>query len=150
MSVRTKVLGLVDVMMRVPPIMVIDEILKIGMGLPTRLYPDKDKASASIDPPTESPPESSNQNPLASIKEFFGLGSGDGLAQMSSAASAQSALEQTIENASRSAKSHGMLSSVFNTVMDELSQDQTLADVLSITTVKFVICLFGESSTRVT
>jgi len=69
---------------------------------------------------------------------------------MSSAASAQSALEQTIENASRSAKSHGMLSSVFNTVMDELSQDQTLADVLSITTVKFVICLFGESSTRVT
>ncbi|XP_036674204.3 protein TRC8 homolog isoform X1 [Drosophila suzukii] len=143
MSVRTKVLGLVDVMMRVPPIMVIDEILKIGMGLPTRLYPDKDKAGASIDPPTESPPESSNQNPLASIKEFFGLGSGDGLAQMSSAASAQSALEQTIENASRSAKSHGMLSSVFNTVMDELSQDQTLADVLSITTVKFVICLFG-------
>ncbi|XP_016952650.1 protein TRC8 homolog isoform X2 [Drosophila biarmipes] len=144
MSVRTKVLGLVDVMMRVPPIMVIDEILKIGMGLPTRLYPDKDRGGpgASIAPPTESPPESSN--PLASIKEFFGLGSGDGLGQMTPAvAAAQSALEQTIENASQSAKTHGMLSSVFNTVMDELSQDQTLADVLSITTVKFVICLFG-------
>lgn len=34
MSVRTKVLGLVDVIMRVPPLFVIDEILKIGMGLP--------------------------------------------------------------------------------------------------------------------
>ncbi|EDV92687.1 GH18695 [Drosophila grimshawi] len=37
MSIRTQVLGFVDVMMRVPPIIVIDEILKIGMGLPTQL-----------------------------------------------------------------------------------------------------------------
>lgn len=35
MSMRTKVLGMVDVMMRVPPLFVIDEILKISMGLPT-------------------------------------------------------------------------------------------------------------------
>lgn len=33
--VRTKVLGLVDVIMRVPSLFIIDEILKIGMGLPT-------------------------------------------------------------------------------------------------------------------
>ncbi|XP_059607512.1 protein TRC8 homolog [Phlebotomus argentipes] len=33
MSVRTKVLGLIDVLMRVPPLFVIDEILKIQMGL---------------------------------------------------------------------------------------------------------------------
>ncbi|XP_017131459.1 protein TRC8 homolog isoform X1 [Drosophila elegans] len=146
MSVRTKVLGLVDVMMRVPPVMVIDEILKIGMGLPTRLYPEKSPGgiAASESPPTESPPES-NQDPFASIKEFFGLGGGDGIPPMTSAAvgAAQSALEQTIENASRSAQSHGMLSSGFNSLMDELSHDETLADVLSITTVKFVICLFG-------
>ncbi|XP_058456926.1 protein TRC8 homolog isoform X2 [Malaya genurostris] len=32
--VRTKVLGLVDVIMRVPSLFIIDEILKIGMGLP--------------------------------------------------------------------------------------------------------------------
>ncbi|XP_017039005.1 protein TRC8 homolog isoform X2 [Drosophila ficusphila] len=138
MSVRTKVLGLVDVMMRVPPVMVIDEILKIGMGLPTRLYPEK----APEVKPSESPPES--KDPLASIKEFFGLG-GDGISQMTSSAAekAQSALEQTIENASRSAQSNGMLSSGFNSLMDELSHDETLANVLSITTVKFVICLFG-------
>lgn len=35
MSVRTKVLGMVDVIMRVPPLFVIDEILKISMGLTT-------------------------------------------------------------------------------------------------------------------
>ncbi|XP_075148711.1 TRC8 ring finger protein isoform X2 [Haematobia irritans] len=35
MSIRTKVLGMVDVMMRVPPILVIDEILKIDMGIPS-------------------------------------------------------------------------------------------------------------------
>ncbi|XP_313450.6 protein TRC8 homolog isoform X1 [Anopheles gambiae] len=32
--VRTKVLGLVDVIMRVPSLFIIDEILKIGMGVP--------------------------------------------------------------------------------------------------------------------
>ncbi|XP_017083227.1 protein TRC8 homolog isoform X2 [Drosophila eugracilis] len=140
MSVRTKVLGLVDVMMRVPPVMVIDEILKIGMGLPTRLYPDKGgpETVANDTPPTEPPPGTSpNPDPFASIKEFFG--------QMSTSASGsvQSALEQSIDNASKTAKTHGMLSSGFNTLMDELSHDQTLAEVLSLTTVKFVICLFG-------
>lgn len=34
MSVRTKILGMVDVIMRVPPLFVIDEILKISMGIP--------------------------------------------------------------------------------------------------------------------
>lgn len=34
MSVRTKMLGFVDVILRVPPIFIIDEILKIGMGIP--------------------------------------------------------------------------------------------------------------------
>lgn len=32
---RTRVLGMVDVIMRVPPLFVIDEILKISMGLPS-------------------------------------------------------------------------------------------------------------------
>lgn len=34
MSVRTRILGMVDVIMRVPPLFVIDEILKNSMGLP--------------------------------------------------------------------------------------------------------------------
>lgn len=35
MSMRTRILGMVDVIMRVPPLFVIDEILKISMGLPS-------------------------------------------------------------------------------------------------------------------
>lgn len=147
---RTKVLGLVDVMMRVPPVMVIDEILKIGMGLPTRLYPEK---SPSSSPSAESLPKSDassmdpDQDPFASIKAFFGLGGGDAIAAAttSAAVAAQEVLERSIENASRSAQSEGILSSGFNSLMDELAHDETLSDVLSITTVKFVICLFGES-----
>lgn len=33
MSLRTKILGLVEILLRVPPLFVIDEILKIGLGL---------------------------------------------------------------------------------------------------------------------
>ncbi|XP_032576839.1 protein TRC8 homolog isoform X2 [Drosophila sechellia] len=141
MSVRTKVLGLVDVMMRVPPVMVMDEILKMEMGMHSWLYPDKDKASGALDPPTEAPAVPSSQDPFASIKEFFGLGAGDAISHMTS--SAQSVLEQSIEDASQTAKTNGVLSSGFNSLMNELSKDQTLADVLSITTVKFVLCVFA-------
>ncbi|KAH8355908.1 hypothetical protein KR200_001862 [Drosophila serrata] len=146
MSMRTKVLGLVDVMMRVPPVMVIDEILKIGMGLPTRLYPDKSSPSSSSDeslPKTDAASTDPDQDPFASIKAFFGLGDTVAAATTSAAAVAQEALERSIENASRSAQSEGILSSGFNSLMDELAHDETLSDVLSITTVKFVICLFG-------
>ena len=38
MSVRTKVLGLVDVLMRVPSLFVIDEILKISMGFSSSMH----------------------------------------------------------------------------------------------------------------
>lgn len=34
MSVRTKILGFVDVILRVPPLFLLDEIFKIGLGLP--------------------------------------------------------------------------------------------------------------------
>ncbi|KAH8258216.1 hypothetical protein KR038_007860 [Drosophila bunnanda] len=146
MSMRTKVLGLVDVMMRVPPVMVIDEILKIGMGLPTRLYPDKSSPSSSSAEPlpkTDASAADLDQDPFASIKAFFGLGDGMAAATTSAAAAAQEVLERSIEKASRSAQSDGILSSGFNSLMEELAHDETLSDVLSITTVKFVICLFG-------
>ena len=41
MSMRTKVLGMVDVLMRVPPLFVIDEMLKISMGLPKAVTEDQ-------------------------------------------------------------------------------------------------------------
>ncbi|KRK04192.1 protein TRC8 homolog isoform X1 [Drosophila yakuba] len=140
MSVRTKVLGLVDVMMRVPPVMVIDEVLKIDMGLHTWLNPNKDKLASEA---LTAPPEAAgSRDTFASIKEFFGLSAAeDAIAHMTS--SAQSALEQSIENASKTAKTHGVLSTGFNSLMSELSKDETLANVLSIITVKFVICVFA-------
>ncbi|XP_017023790.1 protein TRC8 homolog isoform X2 [Drosophila kikkawai] len=150
MSMRTKVLGLVDVIMRVPPVMVIDEILKIGMGLPTRLYPDKSSSPSSSSsaeslPQTDASSTDASQDPFASVKAFFGLNGADGIAAAttSAAVAAQEALERSIENASRSAQSDGILSSGFNTLMNELAQDESLSDLISITTVKFVICLFG-------
>ena len=44
MSIRSKVLGLVDVIMRVPPLFIIDGILKMSMGLPNSTQ-DFDAAS---------------------------------------------------------------------------------------------------------
>lgn len=152
-------LGFVDVMMRVPPIMVIDEILKIGMGLPTRLYPDKVTGTESL-----TTVEAVNSNrarsttvAFRSVKAFFGIGSDvsttDSVAAAVTASvsasinnNSQEILEQTIEDASKSANVNGMLSTNFNTLMDELAHDDMLANILSITTVKFVICLLGKSS----
>ncbi|KAH8359653.1 hypothetical protein KR093_008181 [Drosophila rubida] len=160
MSIRTQVLGFVDVMMRVPPIIVIDEILKIGMGLPTRLYPDKVPSMTTTTTPATSHLDASNISAAPtttsdSVKAIFGLASGAAAAATTTSAAAVSAvtasisnssqeiLEQTIENASKAAHTDGMLSSNFNTLMDELAHDGVLADILSITTIKFVICLLG-------
>jgi E3 ubiquitin-protein ligase RNF139 len=34
MAIRTKLLALVDVILRVPPLFIMDELLRIGLGLP--------------------------------------------------------------------------------------------------------------------
>ncbi|ALC46180.1 Trc8 [Drosophila busckii] len=153
MSVRTQVLGLVDVMMRVPPIMVIDEILKISMGLPTRLYPDKSADDTATAGAADQAQTGSETDTFSSIKAFFGMASAEETAAAAASAisnaansainSSQQMIERTIENASKTAHENGMLSSNFNTLMDELAQDTMLADILNTTTVKFVICVLG-------
>ncbi|XP_030564269.1 protein TRC8 homolog isoform X2 [Drosophila novamexicana] len=143
MSIRTQVLGLVDVMMRVPPIMVIDEILKIGMGVPSQLSSGKGYTMETATASKSAPQEASNStDTLASIKAFFGMGSEDS-ATSSIGNHSQDILEHTIENASKSAQAGGMLSSNFNSLMDELANDGMLGNILNITTVKFVVCLLG-------
>ncbi|XP_068156074.1 protein TRC8 homolog isoform X2 [Drosophila tropicalis] len=144
MSMRTKVLGLVDVMMRVPPIMVIDEILKIGMGLPTRMYPEKNEVSTSTTTggwPTETP---SNSGTFSYLKTFFGLyieepANADVVAHSND-------IEEAIDNASKSAETRGMISNGFNSIMDELANDDVISSIISITTVKFVLCVLGFAS----
>ncbi|KRF99398.1 uncharacterized protein Dwil_GK11181, isoform B [Drosophila willistoni] len=146
MSMRTKVLGLVDVMMRVPPIMVIDEILKIGMGLPTRMYPEKNEAGTStttVEVSTEPP---SNNEAFSFITTFFGLSSGSGPDPSPPGEAGQNVIEQAIDNASKAAQSRGMLGNGFNTIMDGLAHDEAIASIISITTVKFVLCILGFAS----
>ncbi|EDW58945.1 protein TRC8 homolog isoform X2 [Drosophila virilis] len=144
MSIRTQVLGLVDVMMRVPPIMVIDEILKIGMGVPSQLSSGKGYTMETTTSTTKAAPQeaSNSTDTLANIKAFFGMGSEDS-ATSSIGNRSQDILEHTIENASKSAQAGGMLSSNFNSLMDELANDSMLGNILNITTVKFVVCLLG-------
>lgn len=119
MSFRAKVLGLVDVMMRVPPILVIDEILKIGMGLPTRLYPPTDKTNSGLttDDDINSSSNSTNNVPgLTTKASAIGL-----LVKNASGGAAGLAVEDGFEAAIES----------------------NLNEILSITAVKFVICLLG-------
>ncbi|XP_014099230.2 protein TRC8 homolog isoform X2 [Bactrocera oleae] len=141
MSVRTKVLGLVDVMMRVPPILVIDEVLKISMGLPTRFYP------APADPSLLTAEFTANQTPsntkvTVSSTAFTELSNASLINSTSGDnAGGDSPLERAIINASATAATSGVLSSSFGHMMNELSQDTFLSDVLSITSVKFIVCL---------
>ncbi|XP_053946102.1 protein TRC8 homolog isoform X1 [Anastrepha ludens] len=143
MSVRTKVLGLVDVMMRVPPILVIDEVLKISMGLPTRFYPTATDQGLHIDEFNENRTHSDAANvPSDSASSFPDINHAS-LANNTSGESSggDSVLERAIVNASATAASSGVLSSSFGLMMNDLAQDTFLSDVLSITSVKFVICL---------
>lgn len=146
MSIRTQVLGLVDVMMRVPPIIVIDEILKIGMGVPIQLGASKTYTVDSEAIKSSQSDASNSADTFATIKAFFGVGSEDSATTSSLTSHRnQAILEHTIENASKSAQTSGMLSNNFNNIMDELANDSLLANMLSITTVKFVVCLLGKS-----
>lgn len=95
MSVRTKVLGLVDVIMRVPPLFIIDEILKISMGIPNA--------------------NNTNSGPVSVASELL-------------TESNLSSIDRIIKNSTE------------NPFNDEID----FYKVLSLTTLKFIVCLFGE------
>lgn len=102
MSVRTKVLGLVDVIMRVPPLLVIDEILKISMGLP---------------------------------------GSTTNTDSVTAADLTSSTLVETLESSLNNDKNNTINAS--KKIIDTLVDDPEFYHFLSITTAKFIACLFG-------
>lgn len=160
MSIRTKVLGLVDIMMRVPPLLVIDEILKIGMGLSTRFYPSSLEEGADMTDPNIGVVTAdaggggggggdvlSGSTPLEALLEGNAAATAANLvntAVTNATSAANTILEAAIDNASSYAATGGVLSSSFGNLMDELAQETSLSDILSITSVKFVICLIGE------
>ncbi|XP_023308898.2 protein TRC8 homolog isoform X2 [Lucilia cuprina] len=143
MSIRTKVLGMVDVMMRVPPILVIDEILKIGMGLPSRSYQTANSVDAGggISTSTETDAFSTdnllNNNTEASASSM----AYNVLNNVTNITNAT--LEQTIDNATAAATAGGILSSSFGSILEDLAKDIYLSDLLSITSVKIIICILG-------
>lgn len=133
MSIRTKVLGMVDVMMRVPPILVIDEILKIDMGLPS----------------------SSGSSNSAGNSGAGGGGGGGGIV----ASAIVSAIENTtagVLGAAAAAATNsattttttssggGVLSQSFGALIEDFAKDTYISDLLALTSVKFLICLLGE------
>uniref|UniRef100_A0A1Q3F649 Putative e3 ubiquitin-protein ligase n=2 Tax=Culex tarsalis TaxID=7177 RepID=A0A1Q3F649_CULTA len=109
--VRTKVLGLVDVIMRVPSLFIIDEILKISMGLPN-----------SSSPPTQS-------------------------AAAGSATTSSESLVNLTVNATVSAATNMLDAAAaaggIGSPEDSLKDDIEFYKFISLTTLKFLLCLFG-------
>ncbi|KAM7364547.1 TRC8 ring finger protein isoform 2-T7 [Cochliomyia hominivorax] len=153
MSIRTKVLGMVDVMMRVPPILVIDEILKIGMGLPSRSYQttnsvDSGGGGGSLtgvvmpESDTSSPHDILLNNSIETSSASSSSVDYNVLNNVTTNIT-NATLEQTIDNATLAATAGGVLSSSFGTILEDLAKDIYLSDLLSITSVKIIICILG-------
>lgn len=147
MSFRAKVLGLVDVMMRVPPILVIDEILKIGMGLPTRLYPPLDKTNgaaltddmAIVD--GGGAPDGNLSSSTATVETSSNLSTSSNLTN-NVPGLASAAIGLLIKNASETIG--GVAADGLGVEEGfEAAIESNLNDILSITAVKFIICLVG-------
>lgn len=153
MSIRTKVLGMVDVMMRVPPIIVIDEILKIGMGLPSRSYQTTNSVDAGGGLSADTVVISDVTNPTTLLNNSS-ADNATNLSQTSTSAAydlfnnftnvANATLEQAIDNATTAAAAGGILSSSFGAMLEDIAKDTYLSDLLSITSVKFIICILGK------
>lgn len=110
---RTKVLGLVDVIMRVPSLFIIDEILKISMGLPNSSSPPAQTAAA---------PGAAGSTPHVEM-----------LVNLTLNATA------AVTNGMDAASGPGGIGSP----EDSLKDDIEFYKFISLTTLKFLLCLFG-------
>lgn len=113
--VRTKVLGLVDVIMRVPSLFIIDEILKISMGLP----------NSSSPPPTQSAATAA-------------VTSSESLVNLTVNATVSAAANMLDAAAAAAATAGGI-----GSPEDSLKDDIEFYKFISLTTLKFLLCLFG-------
>lgn len=72
MSIRLRVLGLLDVILRVPPLFVIDEILKISMGLGHLTFEDeKRNYTTNILAVNGTDDVESEMNYISDVSEFY-------------------------------------------------------------------------------
>lgn len=113
--VRTKVLGLVDVIMRVPSLFIIDEILKISMGLPSSSTPPSAQTAAGAAGST------SHAEMLVNLT-----------------LNATAAVANAMDAATTAPGAIG-------SPEDSLKDDIEFYKFISLTTLKFLLCLFGKS-----
>ncbi|XP_055588852.1 protein TRC8 homolog isoform X2 [Uranotaenia lowii] len=128
--VRTKVLGLVDVIMRVPSLFIIDEILKISMGLPNSSSSSSSSTSTTFggsSPVVEESSASFNASLNATVKAAATMAAN----VLSEAAGAANPLDaQQVHPGGQGG-------------VDTLRDDIEFYKFVSLTTVKFLLCLFG-------
>lgn len=159
MSLRTRVLEMVDVMMRVPPILLIDEILKIGLGIPTQT--DLGNVTLSMSDVNNTTVHGSNISvsqaegnlstsiPLINATNANKVLSGTVtpfIEMVVNGTSASPSLEQTIADVSLSSLNRGMLDTSLSTLIEILATSTCLVDILSVTLIKIAVCLLGKSS----
>lgn len=131
MSVRTKMLGFVDVILRVPPIFIIDEILKISMGLPFTSHNDSTVLeNGQIIETTTASASSSTDNNL-----FNGNNSTISTSNFSN--SLNSSLDQFLNTSSAELFGDAISAA---TVTD----DTEFYKLISLTSLKFLSCLLGK------
>lgn len=143
MSVRTKMLGFVDVILRVPPIFIIDEILKISMGLPFATQNDSTvletsnsqltTISGSAGVPTDSMLFNDNSSSSTISSNNF------------SSNSSSSSLEQFLNTSSAELFGDAM-SAAANSAAAAAADDTEFYKIVSLTSLKFLSCLLGKCS----
>lgn len=158
MSVRTKMLGFVDVILRVPPIFIIDEILKISMGLPFNTQtndPTLDTnhmsimdgaitSAATTTTTTTSAASDADNNILVNGSSSISSNLSN---SFSAAAAINSTLEQIFNETTNSMFGGGEAASAAAAGTAEAFVDDTeFYKLLSLTTLKFFSCLLGKAN----
>lgn len=137
MSVRTKMLGFVDVILRVPPIFIIDEILKISMGLPFATQNDSTVLESNSQITTIS---GSAGVPTDSML-FNDNSSSSTISSSNFSSNSSSSLEQFLNTSS---------AELFGDAMSAAANSAAAADdtefykIVSLTSLKFLSCLLGK------
>lgn len=114
-------LGFVDVILRVPPVFIIDEILKISMGLPFNTQTDSTLL------------ESGKMSIADSAAEVFVNESAEG--GFSLAAAINGSFDEAINGTTEALHASHTLGA---------SDDTEFYKILSLTSLKFLSCLLGE------
>lgn len=153
---------MVDVMMRVPPILLIDEILKIGLGIPMQtdvsnvtLPMSEINNNTTIDHSSSNISVSLAEGNLStsSIPLFNATNTNKVLSDtikpliemVVNGTSANPSLEQTIADVSLSSLNRGMLDTSLSALIEILATSTCLLDILSVTLIKIAVCLLGKS-----